>query len=157
MIALYHSIQLDKISQTVSLARSVSSSMQNRGRYIRHLRFCVIEHRNDSAEEIAAWVEASHTVLLSATQLVSFGNEPSINYGLLLFSANMRSFGRHLAATRAAAQSTLRSLDLMIDNDNARGVLLHLKQFDCPERLDIHLLDEMAIWSPASLPARGTK
>jgi hypothetical protein len=146
-MALYHSIQLDKITQTVSLARSVSSSMQNRGRYIRHLRFCVIEHHNDSAEEIAAWVEASHTVLLSATQLVSFGNEPSVNYGLLLFSANMRSFGSHLATIRAAAQSTLRSLDLMIGNDHACGVLLHLKQFDCLGRLDIHLQDGRAIWS----------
>jgi hypothetical protein len=147
MIALYHSIQLDKISQTVSLARSVSSSMQNRGRYIRHLRFCVIEHRNDSAEEIAAWVEASHTVLLSATQLVSFGNEPSVNYGLLLFSANVRSFGSHLTTIRAAPQYTLRSLDLMIGNNQARGVLLHLKEFNCLERLDIHLLDERASWS----------
>jgi hypothetical protein len=148
MIALYHSIRLCEIREIISLARSVRSSTHDRGRYIRHLRFCFGEYHN-SAGEMAAWMEASHGVLLSATQLESFWNE-AYPYALL-FDDNFPSFGSHLATVRAAAPSTLRSLHLILANGQARDVLLNLKPFDRLETLDILLEEEGAISSDSMI------
>jgi hypothetical protein len=90
---------------------------------------------------MALWMEASHIVLLSATQMEYFWNE------LALYDDFTPSFGSHLAVVRVAAQSTLRSLHLIITNEQARSVLFHLKSFARLESLEITLETEIAISS----------
>jgi hypothetical protein len=140
IIALYNFVHIDAIAQLTSLARSVCSETHDHRRFIRHLRFRLFDGPF-SAQEMVLWMEASHIVLLSATQMESFWNVSTP------YEDSTPSLGSQLAVVRIAAQSTLRSLHLIITNEQARSVLFHLKSFARLDSLEITLETEFAISS----------
>jgi hypothetical protein len=130
LCALYENIDVSSTPQLVSLARCLVFGAQHRCELVRHLAFCFTK-KSASIGEMAQRMEASHMILLHATQLQSFSSEKPV-----------APIGSHLAAIRTVAQSTLQSLHMYLTNERARNALPFLASFHGLRSLHIELGDE---------------